>query len=69
MGCRCQGKKRFMFPFPREYDRCLSIKNNHFTNVRQISYPMQLIARGDAAEPRMQFGRVPDSDDDLLLLS
>ena len=35
-----------MFPFPQEYDRCLSIKNNHFTNVRQISYPAQLIARG-----------------------
>lgn len=35
-----------MFPFPREYDRCLSIRNNHFTNVRQISYPTQLIARG-----------------------
>lgn len=35
-----------MFPFPREYDRCLSIKNNHFANVRQISYPTQPIARG-----------------------
>lgn len=46
VGCRCQGKEGFMFPFPREYDRCLSIRNNHFTNVRQISYPTQLIARG-----------------------
>lgn len=35
-----------MFPFLREYDQCLSIKNNHFTNVGQISYPRQLIARG-----------------------
>lgn len=35
-----------MFPFPQEYDQCLSIKNNHFTDVRQISYPALLIVRG-----------------------
>lgn len=35
-----------MFPFPQEHDQCLIIKNNHFTHVRQISYPAQLIVRG-----------------------
>lgn len=57
------------FLFPQEYDRCPSIKNNHFINVEGISYPVQLIAAVDAAELWMRYGLVHASEGNSLLLS
>lgn len=42
-----------MLPFPQEREWCPSIKNNHFINVGGISFPVQLIAAVDVAEPWM----------------
>lgn len=58
-----------MLPFPHEYDWCRSIKNNHFTNGQANLFSSAADSEGDTAELRMPLGRVPGSNDDLLLLS